>query len=245
MKTQIFTFVFNRPDILKQQIESFRINLKDDYEFNVVYDTRDNKFLEEFKSICDETGVNFYHHLSQPGGTPSFYNSNAIQWTYDTIISQESDDSLILVLDHDIFLIESFSIKDFMEDCDFAGLPQPRGHITYVWQGLLFFRKSSVIKEEFDFYPKQVEGQMLDSCGGTYALVRNSNLRYKKTDVKYPDEFNGIELSEVDEGYGFELHLDEKFLHFRNACGWHNHFNVSQNSQKKNVLNIMLDSLLK
>ena len=54
MKTQIFTFVFNRPDILKQQIESFRINLKDDYEFNVVYDTRDNKFLEEFKSICDE-----------------------------------------------------------------------------------------------------------------------------------------------------------------------------------------------
>ena len=35
MKTQIFTFVFNRPDILKQQIESFRINLKDDYEFNV------------------------------------------------------------------------------------------------------------------------------------------------------------------------------------------------------------------
>ena len=50
MKVKIFTMAFNRPDLLQQQIDSLNKNLEDDdYEHNIVYDTRDNKYLDDFK----------------------------------------------------------------------------------------------------------------------------------------------------------------------------------------------------
>ena len=244
MKVKIFTMAFNRPDLLQQQIDSLNKNLEDDdYEHNIVYDTRDNKYLDDFKSICEKNKINLYHHQSEPGKTASFYNSDAIQWTYDTIISNYDEDCIVLFLDHDIFLIDSFDINEFMGKYDLAGPVQPRGPVNYVWQGLLFFKKDSVAGEDFDFYPKQIQGHLLDSCGGTYTLTDNPRIRYFSTDIEYPDEYDGVDLKEVDEGYGFELHLNQKFLHFRNACGWHKGFDVSKVSVKKNTLNVMLENL--
>ena len=53
MKVKIFTFAFNRPDILQYQINSFKKHIEDDLEFHVVYDTRDNEHLESFSKICE------------------------------------------------------------------------------------------------------------------------------------------------------------------------------------------------
>ena len=104
---------------------------------------------------------------------------------------------------------------------------------------------ANVSKEEFDFYPKTVDGQMLDSCGGTYALVHNPKIRYKATSVEYPDDYNGINL--LDEknsnGFGFELHLDGKMLHSRNASNWHNGLKVTD-TNKTSVLNTILSDFI-
>jgi hypothetical protein len=244
MKVKVFTFVFNRPDILQYQIDSLKNYLEDDYEFNVIYDTRDSQFLDEFKQICELNNVKLYHHISQPGNTASFYNSDAIQWVYDNLINKDSEDFFVLFLDHDNFLIESFNINDFMKDHDLAGCLQKRGSVEYVWQGLLFFRKSSLKNEEFDFYPQQVDGQFLDSCGGTYKLIRNPNIRFLPTDVQYPEEYNGIDLKDPtasNGGYQIELHLNEKFLHSRNACCWHNNMKVNDFSKTKILQSILTD----
>ena len=245
MLVKIYAMVFNRPDLLQQQIDCFNKYLQDDFEFNVVYDTRDDEYLEQFKEICEKNGLNFYRHQSQPGGTPSFYNSDAIQWTYNNLACKDDEDCFILFLDHDAFPIEEFNVNEFMEGYDIAGCAQERAHITYVWQGLLFLRKSTVSKEEFDFYPKQVDGQMLDSCGGTYALVHNPNIRYRATAVEYPEDYNGINL--LDEknsnGFGFELHIDGKFLHSRNASNWHNGLRVTD-TNKTSVLNTILSDFI-
>ena len=245
MLVKIYAMVFNRPDLLQQQIDCFNKYLQDDFEFNVVYDTRDDEYLDQFQEICEKNSVNFYRHQSQPGGTPSFYNSDAIQWTYNNLACKDDEDCFILFLDHDAFPIEEFNVNEFMEGYDIAGCAQERAHITYVWQGLLFLRKSTVSKEEFDFYPKTVDGQMLDSCGGTYALVHNPNIRYRATSVEYPDDYNGINL--LDEknsnGFGFELHIDGKFLHSRNASNWHNGLRVTDTNMTS-VLNTILSDFI-
>lgn len=246
MKVKVFTFVFNRPDILQYQIDCFKNYLKDDYEFNVVYDTRDSEFLEQFQDICDRNGVTLHHHISQPGNTPSFYNSDAIQWTYNNVIIKDEKDCFVVILDHDNFLIESFSINDFMKKCDLAGCVQTRGSVEYVWQRLIFFRKSSIAQENFDFYPQEVEGQLLDSCGGTYKLIRNPKIRFIPTSVEYPDNYGSIDLkdsSSSNGGYEMELHLDGKFLHFRNACNWHNGLKVVD-TQKTLVLHTILKDFI-
>lgn len=245
MLVKIYAMVFNRPDLLQQQIDCFNKYLQDDIEFNVVYDTRDDEYLEQFKEICEKNSVNFYHHQSQPGGTPSFYNSDAIQWAYNNLACKDDEDCFILFLDHDVFPIEEFNVNEFMEGYDIAGCAQERAHITYVWQGLLFLRKSTVMEEDFDFYPKNVDGQLLDSCGGTYALVHNPNIRYRATSVEYPEDYNGINL--LDEknsnGFGFELHIDGKFLHSRNASNWHNGLRVTD-TNKTSVLNTILSDFI-
>ena len=64
MKIKIFTFSFNRPDILQYQIDSFKKYIEDDFEFHVVYDTRDNEYLEEFSEIFKKNKVYFHHHIS-------------------------------------------------------------------------------------------------------------------------------------------------------------------------------------
>ena len=246
MKVKVFTFVFNRPDILQYQIDCFKNYLKDDYEFNVVYDTRDSEFLEQFQDICNRNGVTLHHHISQPGNTPSFYNSDAIQWTYNNVIIKDEKDCFVVILDHDNFLIESFSINDFMKKCDLAGCVQTRGSVEYVWQRLIFFRKSSIAQENFDFYPQEVEGQLLDSCGGTYKLIRNPKIRFIPTSVEYPDNYGSIDLkdsSSSNGGYEMDLHLDGKFLHFRNACNWHNGLKVVD-TQKTLVLHTILKDFI-
>lgn len=246
MKVKVFTFVFNRPDILQYQIDCFKNYLQDDFEFHVVYDTRDNQFLEQFQEICNRNDIALHHHISQPGNTPSFYNSDAIQWTYNNVILKDEEDCFVVILDHDNFLIESFSVNDFMEESDLAGCVQTRGSVEYVWQGLIFFRKSAVEQEDFDFYPQAVEGQMLDSCGGTYKLVRSPNIRFTPTDVQYPDNYRDINLKDPsvsNGGYEMELHLDGKFLHFRNACNWHNGLKVVDN-HKTTVLHTILGDFI-
>ena len=246
MKVKIYTIAFNRPDILKYQIDSFRTYIQDDLEFHVVYDTRDNEHLEEFSRICEENNVSLHHHISQPGNTPSFYNSDAIQWTYDRFIKPDEEDFIALILDHDVFLIEEFDVSEFMDGYDLAGLIQTRGSVEYVWQGLIFFRKSSLDDLDFDFYPQAVDGQMLDSCGGTYKLLRNDKIRFKPTDVTYPDDYQGINLkdpSNSNGGYEMELHVDQKFLHSRNACNWHNGLKVTD-SKKTSVLHTILSDFI-
>ena len=246
MKVKIYTIAFNRPDILKYQIDSFKTYIQDDLEFHVVYDTRDNEHLEEFSRICEENNVSLHHHISQPGNTPSFYNSDAIQWTYDRFIKPDEEDFIALILDHDVFLIEEFDVSEFMDGYDLAGLIQTRGSVEYVWQGLIFFRKSSLDDLDFDFYPQAVDGQMLDSCGGTYKLLRNDKIKFKPTDVTYPDDYQGINLkdpSNSNGGYEMELHVDQKFLHSRNACNWHNGLKVTD-SKKTSVLHTILSDFI-
>lgn len=227
MKTKIFTFVFNRPDLLQYQINSLKKFFIGDYDFNVVYDSRDNQYYDKFKKICKNNDVNFYSHISQPGGFPSFYHSQSVKWAYDTIVSKEND-CIVMFLDHDIFLIDNLDISYEMKSYDIIGCLQIRNHVKYIWPGLFVFKKSSIENIDFDFYPQVVKGESLDTGGGTYKLLLDKSIKFLDSGVDYPEEYKGINLKDenITGGYAYELHFDAKFFHFRNACNWHNEYQV-------------------
>tara|TARA_A100001234_G_scaffold194700_1_gene183125 strand:+ start:912 stop:1655 length:744 start_codon:yes stop_codon:yes gene_type:complete len=241
-KTQIFTFVFNRPDLLQKQIDCFKNFFTGDYEINVVCDYRDDQYVEVFKNICDENGVKFYPHKSESNPSPSAYHGASVTWAYTEIMLKECVDDYVLIIDHDMFLIDKFNLVDYMKGYDVAGCLHERGDVKYVWPGLTILDIKNIKDIEFHFYPCYTDGQMLDTGGGTHALLKQ--VKFKPIEVEYPDTFDGLNLSETDEGYGFELHLDQTFLHFRNACSWHNNYNVHENSRKNEVLDLMLNSFM-
>lgn len=243
MKVKVILSTFNRPDFLPIQIKLIQKFLQNDHEIIVIHDSRNNEYVSEFEKICNDLEVKFYHHESSPGKNSSQYHGEAIQWAYDNIINKECINDLTLILDHDMFLIEKFDVIEFFGENDIAGRYQNRGSVEYVWPGLIMFKYTSIKDISFNFYPGQYFGELLDTGGGTCHILRTEGIKYKQTNCEYPDVYDGINLLDVNInlGFGFELHLDGKFLHFRNACGWHNNMQKDPNdSNKKKVLEHIL-----
>jgi len=241
-KTQIFTFVFNRPDLLQKQIDCFKKFFVGQYELNVVCDYREDTYVETFKTICVDNGIKFYPHKSEDNLSPSAYHGASVTWAYTELMLKEYSDDYALILDHDMFLVDEFNLCNHMEDYAVSGCLQERADVKYVWPGLTILDLDAVKDIQFDFLPCIGDGQMLDTGGGTYTLLKE--VSFKPSYVEYPESFSSINLATVDDGYGFELHLDQTFLHFRNACSWHDNYKVLDNSRKLGVLNLMLSSFL-
>jgi hypothetical protein len=249
MKIEIFTFAFNRPDLLELQVDCLKKFLLNDFNLNVIHDTRNGNLVNEFEGVCKKISSKYsdvlfqYHvHESQEGLQSSEYHSEALQWTYDKIV-KSLDDTIVLFLDHDIFLTEELNLVKEMKQYDILGLLQEREYIKYVWPGLVAFKTSSF--NEINWKCGEVEGQRVDSGGGTYTILRDKNIRFKNTGATYPDEYKGIDLTDqsVTFGYNFELHFDGKFLHSRNACNWDTFYCV-KDGNKTNLLRYILNDIL-
>jgi hypothetical protein len=249
MTIEIFTFVFNRPDLLERQVDCLKKFLIDDFNLNIIHDTRNDNFVREFEESSlkiiqkyNEICVNYIKHNSPEGMQSSEYHSDALQWTYDNIVKL-LEDKIVLFLDHDIFLTEELNLAEEMNKYDILGLLQERGHIKYIWPGLVAFKSNSF--DEINWKCGIVEGESVDSGGGTYAILRRDGVRFKNTGATYPEVYKGIDLTDesVTLGYKFELHFDEKFLHSRNACNWDTLYTV-KDIDKTNLLLYILDDIL-
>jgi len=247
MSIQIFTTVVNRPDFVEIQDKLFKKFLKDDYQFHVVDDSMDEQITKDFEQVCKNNSIHYYR--KPQSDEKKFDNplagarhaTETIQWTYDTIIKQNHSNDLILFCDSDMFLLDDFCLEEYMENEVIAGHLQVRGHVRYIWNGLMFFdmKKISEIDPNLNFSDGVVEGQMTDIGGHLYPYFKEHNITFKNINEggstpddcpEYPTEYNGIKIpvlltSEMwckpENGYNFELHLGEKFLHYRAGTNWH------------------------
>lgn len=229
MNVQVFTSVVNRPDFVEIQHKLFKKFMKDDYQFHVVDDSPNEELAEEFKRICEKNSIVYYRKPQDPNknkeslGRSNIHASITYKWTFDEILLKKYSNDLILFLDSDMFLIDDFSIVDYMKDCIISGLPQTRGKVKYMWNGIMFFNMKKIceIDTDLDFSDGQVEGELTDTNGHLYYYFKRNNISFKETNVEYPETYNDINLEEVCGGINFELHLNNKFLHYRAGTNWH------------------------
>lgn len=248
MTTQIFTSVVNRPDFVETQYRLFKTFLKDEeWQFNVVDDSMEESITEEFKSVCDIYGIKYYRKPQNPNKkfdnplAGARHATETIQWTYDTIIKEKHDEDMVLFCDSDMFLLDEFSIEEYIKDEVIAGSLQVRGPIEYIWNGIMFFNMSEISKidPDLNFSDGNVEGNMTDIGGHLYYWFLKNNVKFKNVNEggttpddcpEYPEEYNGISLvfgnnddmwTKPEGGFSFELHLENKFLHYRAGTNWH------------------------
>lgn len=248
----IFTSVVNRPDFVVLQDQLFKKFLKDDYQFHVVDDSIDENISSQFREICELRNIEYYKKPERTAKlNPAQACADTVQWTYDTFIKQNHKNDIVFFCDSDMFLLDEFNISEYMKDAIIAGLPQKRGNVNYMWNGIMFFNMPQMKDLDVDFSDGVVEGEMTDVGGHTYYYFLKNNIEMKKTDEEcpiYPTHFNDIELQneEVTRGYNFELHLDGKFLHYRAATNWHTNWRGSQDplQKKTEIFNQIIESLL-
>lgn len=231
MTVQIFTSVVNRPEFVEIQKKLFDKFLEDEYQFNVVDDSLDDDISLEFKNVCEKYNINYYRKdqenrsRNESRWSGARHASETIQWTFDEIIKKKHFDDLVLFLDSDMFLLDQFNIQEYMADTIVSGLPQVRGHVYYMWNGIMFFDMKQVMKIDpnLNFSDGMVDGELTDIGGHFYYYFKKNNIQLKETDVTYPIDYNGIQLQseEITKGFNFELHLGGKFLHYRAGTNWH------------------------
>jgi hypothetical protein len=248
---QIFTTVVNRPDFIILQDRLFGKFLNDEYVFHVIDDSIDESVSDQFQKICEKNHFSYYkkpkriQHLN-----PAQACADAVQWTYDNIIKKNHLDDIVFFCDSDMFLLDEFSISDYMSESIIGGLPQYRGNVTYMWNGLMFFNMPKIkeIDLDIDFSDGYVEGELADVGGHTYYYFKDNNIQMKESDVQYPTHFYDIELQNesVTKGYNFELHLDGKFLHYRAATNWHSNWRDSSDPliEKTKIFDKIITSIL-
>lgn len=244
----IFTSVVNRPDFILLQDKLFQKFLKNEYQFHIVDDSIEQTISEQFYNICSENGFSYY---KKPERTvqmnPAQACADTVQWTYDTIIKENHKNDVVFFCDSDLFLIDEFDVVEYMNGSIIAGLPQYRGSVTYMWNGIMFFNMPMMEDLNIDFSDGVVEGELTDVGGHTYYYFKKNNIQMKETDVQYPTHYYDIELQneEVTRGYNFELHLDGKFLHYRAATNWHTNWRGSQDplTYKTKIFNQIMETV--
>lgn len=243
MKIKVFLFAFNRPDFLERQIECIHKFLTNRNQIYVIHDSRNDEYVSDFLPICEKYNVEFFHNNSLPGKSPSDYHSSSVQWAYDNIMLKKCTDDFVIILDHDMFLIDQFDVEQYMIGYDVAGCLQKRKDVKYLWPGLTILNMNSISNIQFTFSNGYFNGQMLDTGGGTCKLLSQEGIKYKDTGVEYPDEYENINLKDpsISNGFNFELHLDGKFLHYRNACSWHNNMVLTDLKKTQTVFKILND----
>lgn len=239
MAVQIFTTVVNRPDFVEIQKKLFDKFLLDEYQFHVIDDSIDRDLELEFKYICQNNSIFYYKKPPKKSEmNPAQACAEAVQWTFDEIIKKKYNQDIVLFCDSDMFLVEEFSIKDYMEGEVIAGHYQTRDHVYYMWNGIMFFdmKKIMEVDSDLDFSDGYVENILTDVGGNLYYYFERNKDKFKMKYVndnfnyhpEYPLEYNGIDLcdknliwsGELKENIQFELHLDGKFLHYRAASNW-------------------------
>jgi len=243
----IFTSVVNRPDFVILQEKLFGKFIKNEYKFHIVDDSVDPKITEQFENACSLNELEYYR---KPPATkpmnPAQACAHTVQWTYDNLIRKNHSEDIVIFLDSDMFLIDEFDVEDYMSDAIIGGLPQQRGEVVYMWNGIMFFNMPKIVNKNIDFSDGIVEGEMTDVGGHTYYYFKENNIKMKESDVDYPTHYYELDLQKDAGGYNMELHLEGKFLHYRAATNWHSNWKGSQDplGQKTVVFNKLIEDIL-
>lgn len=243
----IFTSVVNRPDFVSIQHKLFEKFLSEKYEFHVVDDSVDPEICIQFKKVCESLKITYHR---KPPATkpmnPAQACAHTVQWTYNNLIRKNHSEDIVLFLDSDMFLIDEFHIGEYMSDAIIGGLPQGRGHVNYMWNGIMFFNMPKIEDKDIDFSDGVVDGEMTDVGGHTYYYFKKTGIELKGSDVQYPTHYYDIDLQKDTGGYNMELHLDGNFLHYRAATNWHSNWKGSDDplEGKTKVFNQIIQQLL-
>lgn len=243
----IFTSVVNRLDFVGIQHKLFEKFLNKDYEFHVVDDSVDAEICGQFKEICKSLKITYHRKPPETRPmNPAQACAHTVQWTYDNLIRKNHSEDIVLFLDSDMFLIDEFDIEDYMSDAIIGGLPQQRGEVVYMWNGIMFFNMPKIDNKNIDFSDGIVEGEMTDVGGHTYYYFKENNIKMKESDVDYPTHYYELDLQKDAGGYNMELHLEGKFLHYRAATNWHSNWKGSDDPliKKTQAFNQIIESVL-
>src|SRR3989338_8792053 len=267
-KVLIATHVFNETDFIYWQYKTVKTFVKDDYEYVVFNDARDQTFYFQIHEICRQLNI---HCIDVPQTIHKSHDpSKACADTLQYILNSTGFDfpGIVMMIDPDMFLIQDLSIEKMLNGYDLAANPQYRtgnhGIIEYFFPNLIILNmKTLPDKHALNFDLGEIDGVCVDSGGFTHYFLKNHpNLMwivfncldlynicqndYELIDNHFVEFFlthPKLFQQTKEPQYGYNFVMNFSILHFRAGSNWW-HMNETTVEDKKRILFDVLEEAL-
>lgn len=196
----IMTHNYNRPDFIELQYKTFKKFLKDDYEYVVFNDAKDENKKLEIEAMCAYYNIRCIRIPQEihtrpylprnPGENLQEANvrhANCCQYSMDNLGFDHN--GIVCIFDADLFPVRPFSITEYMRDKDIAAmiLPPRGGKIYYICPIISMFSMNKLPeKRTLNFNVSLINNVTADSGGCTYHyLKKHPELVVKHINVVY------------------------------------------------------------
>ena len=229
---KIYSIHFDRPEFILWQYDSFKCHLKDNFEYIVVNNAKENVFRSKINEICTQLNIQCIETYSN-SGLAGKHHADSLNYIWKNYAIK---DNYVIMLDGDCFLIKELSINDFMKNYILAGPKQQRNYKYH-------YLTATIIIADIDSLPNcetidwEGIGVMednteirLDTGGGIYLYYcKHPEIKEKTKELKsswsikrehknthcFPDEI----INDYDEKYNVEFFGNE-FLHYCKSSNW-------------------------
>ncbi|MCL5875291.1 MAG: hypothetical protein M1114_02355 [Candidatus Dependentiae bacterium] len=263
----IITHAHSRPDFIELQEKTFRIFLKDTYEYVVFNDAPNDNMCRKIENTCRKLNIRCFRippEMHNGRQTPNYRHVDGIQFSLETLGFDH--DGIVLMLDSDMFLVKPFSVNEYMGDYDFIGFEQERvdgaRKVFYSGPHLVFMNmKTLPNKRTLSFEGDRVEGLACDVGGHSYYyFVNNPSIRIKLASCisttpllsKAIEEIRSLGFDEQEiafifklgKTYGMEFHGNKHFIHFyAGGSNWPG-YSATYLKEKTRLLNQHIDQCI-
>lgn len=256
MKTFIYSTHFNMPEYIDLQLKSFKKYFNKDFEFIIINDAKNEGDLTNFNqpdledkinNICIKNNIKCirfpqeYHKNRKilfpntkeiSTDHPSARTSCTVQYCINHFI-ENYNNGYLMIIDADMFFIDTFDIISFMNNKNVAGIKQKMG---YLWNGICIFNSNELKLNELNFDCGYVLDQPVDSGGQTYYFMEKYKdiIKYQPItcshytfEDSFENETNNIkeillEYTKIreDKSANKEIILNNTILHIRSGGNW-------------------------
>jgi len=211
---KIFSIHAKRTDFLKLHIESLQYFCKDNFEYYCI----DNFLLPEhsqlIKQECEDLNVNYIRPTNSITGTALDHVS-----ALNLIKNFTNDSNLNVILEFDVFLINTFSFKDYIGTYDISGIYQQRNNFEkeYIAPFVVIINRNSNFSE-IDFSVQNG----CDTGGNTQYYLKNKKVRWMKHTPGLIDQ-NDTDcfIIPYDNSFGCQI-IEGSFIHYYRGTNWDN-----------------------
>jgi hypothetical protein len=140
----VFTYHCNRPDFVKMQADALRHFMLDDFTLIVINDAQSDEMRTAISEASRSVGA---ESIPTPDyldhSDPSQVVGRIVTWSMQEVALRRFNNSVVMLLEGDIFPVAPFAPLDFLSGYQIAGTQQGRRHrssgflLRYLWVGLL------------------------------------------------------------------------------------------------------------
>jgi hypothetical protein len=218
-KLKIYSIQYNSPNYIYLQNKSFNKHIKTPYEFIIINNAVNDNKIKEIQKISEGLGLQHIHTKNDINKVKD-HSSDSHAYALNFLLSDViKDDDIVMILDHDIFLIEDLD-ETYYKNYDIIYTIQKRSHIEYPWAGFIVINKVKN-KSDMSFNLCIVDNNLLDTGGSMYFYLKKHKLNSKIVKELFFNDETPLRYSIID----------DKFLHIVAGCDWNPFYNLNEKLQ--------------